>query len=623
MGKQVLKSINNAKLTYKLVMIYLLTGLLPIMILFSFSYFQMKQILLESDNQNVQNFVQQSVSSVDGQLEIYNNLSNYISFNDTISRIVSYDYKSEYEMYTQFVHTFDPMVSSLKYFHDDVNRVTIYTNGDMKHDTTIAPISEILNEPWYEAASADTRIQWFADSMARSLISARKMPILSHENILGIMYINVDYNKVFSAFEDNLNNNYGIIIMDSKENLVYSYDCFDEDYADLTFSTEEFQEFLEHGSWNDDVLTGAGNYSVIRNISDTTGWTTYMYEPKSLVVSSAKPIVLMIFVAAAVAILGASISILFTSRFITGRIKKLQANMHEVEHGNFQVQVVSEDQDEIGELIQGFGNMLDKINNLISEVYEGKISQKEYEMRALRAQINPHFLYNSLSLINWKAIEYGQDDISAITLALSNYYRTSLNKGKNTLSIEMELMNMKSYLDIQLVMHDNAFDVEVNVDKEIYEYETLNLILQPIVENAIDHGIDLKTEGRGLIRVTGHLENGTLLTTKESENRTELNAGAGLGVETYLGLSKESSAKTYSDLSAQQLICLMVEDNGVGMDAATIEEMLCVQSKGYGARNVNERIKLYYGEQYNLKVESVLGEGTRVIIRFPARKHQG
>ena len=96
----------------------------------------------------------------------------------------------------------------------------------------------------------------------------------------------------------------------------------------------------------------------------------------------------------------------------------------------------------------------DRLNTLIKEVYEGRIKEKEYEMRALQAQINPHFLYNTLSLINWKAIEADAKDISKITLALSTFYRTSLNKGKNVMSLSDELRNMRSYLDIQLMMHD-------------------------------------------------------------------------------------------------------------------------------------------------------------------------
>ena len=128
--------------------------------------------------------------------------------------------------------------------------------------------------------------------------------------------------------------------------------------------------------------------------------------------------------------------------------------MKEVEQGNFEVNITSDSRDEIGDLVNGFDSMLLQLNTLIKEVYEGRIKEKEYEMKALQAQINPHFLYNTLSLINWKAIEADAEDISKITLALSTFYRTSLNKGKNVMSLSDELRNMRSYLDIQLMMHD-------------------------------------------------------------------------------------------------------------------------------------------------------------------------
>ena len=217
--------------------------------------------------------------------------------------------------------------------------------------------------------------------------------------------------------------------------------------------------------------------------------------------------------------------------------------------------------------------MIFQIKSLIEDVYESKLIQKDYEMKALQAQINPHFLYNTLSLINWMAIEADQTEISKITLNLSTFYRTALNKGKNTLTVRDELKNTRSYLDIQLMMHDYEFDVDIDINDEILEYKILNLILQPLVENAIDHGIDLKTNGRGRITITGK---------KEKDN-----------------------------------IYLIVEDNGVGMEQDKINTILTNKSKGSGVRNVNERIKLYYGEDYSMHIESEIGRGTKIIIKIP------
>ena len=179
-------NIKNMKLKYRLAGIYLLTAVLPVIVLFTFSYGQMKHILIERDTKSIQNFVNQAGAGIDAQLEVYNNLSNYITFNETISRVVSYDYKSDYEMYDQLVLLFDPMLSSLKYFHEDVKQVTIYAEGTVKHDTTLAPLSEIEAAPWFDTSKEHTTIQWFADSSAHTLSSARKMSLLYQKNKLGI-----------------------------------------------------------------------------------------------------------------------------------------------------------------------------------------------------------------------------------------------------------------------------------------------------------------------------------------------------------------------------------------------------------------------------------------------------
>ena len=580
-------NIKNMKLKYRLAGIYLLTAVLPVIVLFTFSYGQMKHILIERDTKSIQNFVNQAGAGIDAQLEVYNNLSNYITFNETISRVVSYDYKSDYEMYDQLVLLFDPMLSSLKYFHEDVKQVTIYAEGTVKHDTTLAPLSEIEAAPWFDTSKEHTTIQWFADSSAHTLSSARKMSLLYQKNKLGILYISVDYDKVFEALEENTQKNYGIYIVDSAGSEVYEFHSFTGENVDKALN---FADFCG-------IRDGSGDYTGISTPLATT--------------DSAKPMMRMIFVAVTVIIAGAVLALISTSRFLIERIELLQHNMQKVEQGDFTVRVHSDSNDEIGALINGFDHMVSRISTLITEVYEGRIHQKEYEMRALRAQINPHFLYNSLSLINWKAIESGQEDISRITLELSNYYRTSLNKGRNTLTLEQELSNVRSYLQIQQLMHDGDFDVEIDVAAEILQYESLNLILQPLVENAIDHGIDLKTEGRGRITIRGWQEPAqnplTHRTDMESDTQSETKSGT------------ESRREPDVESGTDYLVVLTVSDNGVGMDKQTAADFLTVQSGGYGARNVNERLKLYYGDQYPLKVDSKQGEGTTITITFPAR----
>ena len=129
--------------------------------------------------------------------------------------------------------------------------------------------------------------------------------------------------------------------------------------------------------------------------------------------------------------------------------------------------VHSDSKDEIGDLIRGFGNMVVKTEDLINKVYREEIARKEYEMKALQAQINPHFLYNSLSLINWRALRIHATDISEMAQLLSTFYRTTLNKGNNMILVSNEILNVQSYMKIQLLMHSNSFDVEYQIDEAI------------------------------------------------------------------------------------------------------------------------------------------------------------
>ena len=580
--KKIKQKINDIRLQNKLVIIYVVTGLIPLIVLFVFAYCQMRNILMDRDLKSIKGAIGQSVTTVDGQIEVYDNLSNYITFNDTLSGVLSYDYKSTYEMYNQIVTTFDPMLSSLKYFHNDINRVTIYVDKAIKHDTTIAPIEEIKDRPFYNSAAESTKIQWFVDEDSRTLVSARKMSTLDQLGILGIMYIDVDYDSMMSSFTGGLEQNCGMVVLDADGKVICSSDTFENNNTRYRLNSKKLLSLIDGAEWDNDTCGNTEGYSVVKKESSVTGWTVYVYEPRKLVLRSANSMITMIVVAFVVAVAGAAAASIFTTGFITSRIKKLKNSMAKVENGDFDAVINTQDKDEIGDLIHSFNSMTTQIKNLITQVYEGRISQKESEMRALRAQINPHFLYNSLSLINWKAIEYEQEDISEITLALSNYYRTSLNKGKNILSFEQELSNMQSYLKIQQIMHDNSFDVVINVSEEVMPCESLNLILQPLVENAIDHGIDLLTDRKGVITV---------------------------------------EAKMQTDEEGKKLVCVTVSDNGVGMDKETAQNFLTVQSKGYGARNVNDRIRLYYGESYHLEVQSIPDEGTTITIKFPAKPY--
>ena len=566
--KKLLHWVNGIKLRYKLAIFYSLFCFLPVMLLFLLSFLQMRSIIDDKEKLNLQSYLQQSVSSMDRTLDGYNSLSDYIAFDRTLAEAFSMEYGTPYEQYEQLTQKVDPILRSSSYFHGGMQRITIYTdNGMVKHDTTVAPVSEIEETDWYQKTLEHPGLNWFANYQEETLFSARKLAFSGAREGVNILYMDVDYQKLFTPYAETLISECGLYITDQEGKLVFEESRFsgkNQNY-DLTYS-----EFLEQRD------RGSADYTILCEQSNTTGWTVWLYQPVGLAGESMRPIGVMAGVTILICIFAAVLAYFITSGMVSGRIERLTCLMQEVQEGSMDMQVGSDDRDEIGMLYRGFGSMMKRIRTLINEVYLGKITQKEAELKALQAQINPHFLYNTLSLINWKALAAGEEDISRMTLAMSTFYRTALNRGRNVLQVEAELSNTRAYLEIQSMLHDGDFDYEIEVQPEILQCESLNLILQPLVENAIHHGIEEKTDGRGKISVRGWKED--------------------------------------------NCVWFMVEDNGVGMEQEVADKILTMESKGYGVRNVDERIRLCYGEKYAMKVESVVGKGTKMTIHFPARR---
>lgn len=566
--KKLLHWFNGIKLRYKLAIFYSLFCFLPVMLLFLLSFLQMRSIIDDKEKLNLQSYLQQSVSSMDRTLDGYNSLSDYIAFDRTLAEAFSMEYGTPYEQYEQLTQKVDPILRSSSYFHGGMQRITIYTdNGMVKHDTTVAPVSEIEETDWYQKTLEHPGLNWFVNYPEKTLFSARKLAFSGAREGVNILYMDVDYQKLFTPYAETLISECGLYITDQEGKLVFEESRFsgkNQNY-DLTYS-----EFLEQRD------RGSADYTILCEQSNTTGWTVWLYQPVGLAGESMRPIGVMAGVTILICIFAAVLAYFITSGMVSGRIERLTCLMQEVQEGSMDMQVGSDDRDEIGMLYRGFGSMMKRIRTLINEVYLGKITQKEAELKALQAQINPHFLYNTLSLINWKALAAGEEDISRMTLAMSTFYRTALNRGRNVLQVEAELSNTRAYLEIQSMLHDGDFDYEIEVQPEILQCESLNLILQPLVENAIHHGIEEKTDGRGKISVRGWKE--------------------------------------------ENCVWFMVEDNGIGMEQEVADKILTMESKGYGVRNVDERIRLCYGEKYAMKVESVVGKGTKMTIHFPAKQ---
>lgn len=266
------------------------------------------------------------------------------------------------------------------------------------------------------------------------------------------------------------------------------------------------------------------------------------------------------------------------SGYYVGRLKKLNVEMTGLESGNLNANLpITTEEDEIEEIYHNFNGMVQEVQRLMQEHYQLGKEVKMAEVRALKAQINPHFLYNTLDLINWISMDYGAEEIGTLTWNLARFYRLSLNHGKSLISIGEEVEHVEVYVNIENYHFDNAISLEVDVPEELKSYACLNIILQPFVENAIVHGIAEKPDIESCeIRICARREEQDIVFSVQDD-------GPGVDV-------KEMQKETQQDIRTAQ--------------------------HGYGVRNINFRLKLCFGEKYGVTyLESE--KGTHVEIKIP------
>lgn len=292
------------------------------------------------------------------------------------------------------------------------------------------------------------------------------------------------------------------------------------------------------------------------------------------------PLILTAVAALAVMVLMIVIVSYILSNYYVGKLKKLSLEMQHLQDGDLNVQIPSDQQgDEIEEVYSNFNFMVGEVRRLVQEHYQLGKDARVAEIRALQAQINPHFLYNTLDLINWIAMDYGANDIEKIAWNLARFYRLSLNHGKDLISIAEEVEHVQVYVNIEKFHYDDAIHLETDIPEALKNLACMNIILQPFVENAIVHGIGENPEIQRCSIVI----------------RAEM---------------------------IEEDILFSVTDDGPGMTARQMQDAVSVDMDqirgGYGIKNINFKLKLCFGEKYGVCYESVLGEGTTAFIRFPA-----
>jgi len=433
-----------------------------------------------------------------------------------------------------------------------------------------------------EAAEASGGNRWiYPDESDRALAAARE--VRSYRNLeldrIGLLAVRIDLTAIANDYTRGINADGAHFVVMSGGQAILPTE------AELPFPAEELNRHLTQRSGYDILALGGKRYFLTYAKSDYIPWTYIVlmpYEELFQAILTVKNIVLAVFASLFLA------AVVFSVRFakgITGPIESLNAKMKNVQKGNFTYEEEPGDRlfpmDETGQMHRNFRIMLDRINELINENFKKQLAIKESEFKALQSQINPHFLYNTLESINWSAKISGQRDISTMVESLGYLLRSAISHKNPLIPLKEELEMLRHYVAIQRVRYEERLDFEADVPPELEGCIVPKMTLQPIVENAIHYGVERMIEPCR-IRVRADVAEGR--------------------------------------------IRIIVEDEGPGMTKQALEQWrageLPTRGSGIGLRNIDERIRLMFGEEYGLTLESEYGAGTRVTVTLPVDREE-
>ncbi len=485
----------------------------------------------------------------------------------------------------------DQMNAIINSRNDIVTLAVFSKDGEMIFNLPSYKLKEnanITSEEWFKTPVKEPGNLFFSSPHVQNIFEGQHNWVVSlsrqitfnrnGEKVEGVLLVDMNFNSIDQICKDVGFGKKGYIyIIDSKGNIVYHPQ---QQLINNGLKQENINEVLDHvfGRYFDEV-NGEKRLITIETVNHCR-WrvvgVAYMDE-----ISTIKKDLwsYFIYVLALGALIVIIISMIISAK-ISRPIKMLEKSMKKVEQGDFDINIDIKGEAEVAKLSKTFNLMVTRIRQLMEQIVYEQEQKRKSEINALQAQINPHFLYNTLDSIVWMAENGNSQEVITMVTALARLFRISISRGKNIITVQQELEHAKNYLIIQNIRYKNKFKFEIEAEEKVLQYKTFKLILQPIIENSIYHGIEYMVD-EGFIKVS----------VKESEDK----------------------------------LLFQVEDNGLGMTQETLSNILNIEpgkkgESGVGVKNVDQRIKLYYGKQYGLEIESELEQGTKVSIWLPIVK---
>lgn len=517
----------------------------------------------------IEEAVRQSAQSIAFKKQSYDLLAIRTATDGELISRLSRDYADMFEQLEtvqfvdrsfQFTAKYLPGIDNFRIYHTSP---TLVQDGGILWKPERRLLSGIEERAWYEETLANPKmLRWTnAANDARKLVVSQKIAS-NYGEVYGVVYLLLDYNAVFAEpFERPFDGAGALYIVSDEDRILASSDASDIGRLVVDSSLRPF--------WQNEGTERTAGGMLLLTHPLPSGWTVAALVHLDRLEQQAKRIYIAVGLGIACFLLISVFLIMTVLKNMVWRIRKLGLRMTDIARGDFDVTVNSRDRDELGELELLFNHMTGQLGRLVEENTQVSLKEREQSFKTLQAQINPHFIYNSLSLVRWRAMDLQDETQIRIIDAMTTFYRLALNNTVNVTPIRDELEHVKAYLDIQQLRYPGRVDIEWEIDPDTLDLYTIKVLLQPIVENSYQHGHLTRKPG-ARIRIA----------VRQSRGDVEM----------------------------------AVEDNGQGIDADKLTRL----RSGVGLANIRERLRLYFGGRARLEIDSVAGEGTTVTIRMPA-----
>ncbi len=572
----------NFRISQKYAVAFITLSLVTIAVLSGAYYSYSRQLIDRQTEQYISKVLEQVGTNLKLRLTDFDTLIFNIQSDPAVQEqlnILKDNKMSDYDRYIVEKNMRDAVYKHILYT-DAVESVLIVTDAGItipvSKNLRTYELKESYKNEIYKAGGSPV---WLTPNIQGEYISiAGQINSLKTIKPLGYVVVNLLEDQIYSMYSNMEFSQNGTVNVVNDELRIISSKNKELLNTRLPGEYEKVLESKSKSGFFTRKIQGIQQYVVFRKLTDTE-WYLVATVPVITYSQALYSLRQYIWVVVIIAVmLAAAVTVLVTYS-LSRPIIRLSRAMQAFGEGDFNAMCDVKTQDEIGVLSYNFNRMVYNINDLIEKVYDEKLLQQQAELKSLRMQINPHFLYNTLETINWIARIKGVPEIGVIAKSLGDMMRLTIN-GSDFITIFEDMKNINNYYTIQKWRYGDRIELLMDIEEALYGKRIPKLILQPLIENSIVHGIEEK-DGQGLIEVTGRLEPGEIVLT--------------------------------------------VKDNGIGMPQTVIDEILVCdyfpdseEYKSVGMRNVNQRLKLYYGEYYGLNIRSTPNKGTEITIRIPA-----